>query len=78
MVGGALGAIIGNLGNSVTAHQGYALVASLAGVGAGASAIVKNVSKPSSTKYSLEINSYSRVAEYNLGSLLDESSNEQA
>ena len=66
VMGGSIGALVGSLGNLIGAHQGYVLVTSLAGVGAGASAIVKNTTVPKSQKYAIEAHSY-RPAEYNLG-----------
>jgi hypothetical protein len=73
MVGGALAAMIGSLGSLISTHEGYALITSLAGAGAGASAIVKNVTKPVSQRYKVEVSSYAKTAEYNLGPASGES-----
>ncbi|MEU1340275.1 hypothetical protein [Streptomyces sp. NPDC005827] len=65
-IAGGVGAAIKQLAPLLEAHPGYVLVGALAGAGAAAGAIVKNVSAPTNKKYRLEIPSFD--AEYNLGS----------
>jgi len=59
VIGGAVGSMVGGLGSLVTPHPEYALIVSLAGAGEGASAVVKNVTKPATQNFKIEIRSNS-------------------
>jgi hypothetical protein len=64
---GAAGYMVGSLGSLVNPHPEYALIVSLAGAGAGASALVKNVGnvrKLPVENYDIEIKTSLKPAEY--------------
>lgn len=67
IAGGAAGYMVGSLGTLVNPHPEYALVTSLAGAGAGASALIKNVRSARRLPiqdYDIRIKTYLKPAEY--------------